>query len=99
MVQERGRIIHNSLRKHRKMMGYTLREVAWLLNLKSAGRLSRWEKGYSYPNLKNLLKISIAYQTLIDQLYHDYRNELTSDFKARLKSLQVRKKLKSHAEQ
>jgi transcriptional regulator with XRE-family HTH domain len=98
MVQEQGRIIHNSLRKHRKMMGYTLREVAWLLNLKSAGRLSKWEKGSSYPSLKNLLMLCIAYQTLVDQFYHDYRNELAIGFRARLKSFQAKNKLKSHAE-
>lgn len=72
--------IPNLLRKHRKLVGYKQSEVAEILDLKSANRISRWEKGQSAPGLINLLKLSIIYSTLCDQLYeeliHNMRNEI-----------------------
>ena len=72
--------IPNLLRKHRKLVGYKQSEVAEILDLKSANRISRWEKGQSAPGLLNLLKLSIIYSTLCDQLYeeliHSMRKEI-----------------------
>lgn len=63
----------NSLRKHRKMMGYTLKDVAWLLNLKCSSRISRWERGVAFPNAENLIKLGILYRSLADRLYAEQR--------------------------
>lgn len=57
-------------------MGYTQEDVAGLLGYKSASRISKWEKGISMPNVKNLLKLSYLYRTLADQLYYDLSREL-----------------------
>lgn len=52
-------------------MGYSQKEVARLLGHKDTTMLSRWEKGKSMPSARNLLKLSIIYRTLADQLYFD----------------------------
>src|SRR5258706_9721093 len=91
MVQGRTHF-HNSLRKHRKMMGYTLKKVAWLLNLKSTNRLSQWEHGIAKPNLINALKLCILYRTLVDQLFDEYRSELRVSLIKREQLLTAKKK-------
>ncbi len=59
----------NSLRKHRLLMGYKQNEVAKLLGLKSASRISKWEKGLAMPSVENLIKLSALYATLMNELY------------------------------
>ncbi len=72
--------IPNSLRKHRLQMGLTQKAVAKKLGFKSPNRLVRWEHGYAFPSIKNLLKLSAIYATLCDQLYRELftniKNEL-----------------------
>lgn len=75
----RKKHIPNLLRKHRRVMGYRQKEVAEILDLKSANRISRWEQGVATPGLFNLLKLSIVYSTLCDQLYIDLVAELRNE--------------------
>jgi len=79
MGNERKKHIPNLLRKHRKIVGYRQSEVAEILDLKSTNRISRWEKGMAAPGLLNLLKLSIIYSTLCDQLYQDLMSELRKE--------------------
>ncbi len=74
------------------MMGYTLKKVAWLLNLKSTNRLSQWEHGIAKPNLINALKLCILYRTLVDQLFDEYRSELRVSLIKREQLLTAKKK-------
>ena len=67
----RRKQIPNLLRKQRKLAGYRQKDVANMLNLKSASMISRWEKGAVAPSLLNLLKLSIIYSTLCDRLYDE----------------------------
>ena len=71
--------ISNYLRRYRLMLGYTQGQVASKLGIKSTSIISRWEKGSAFPDLRNLLKLSIIYKTLIDQLYFELRQTLTAD--------------------
>jgi len=73
-------------------MGYTLKNVAWLLDLKSTNRLSQWEHGIAKPNLMNALKLCILYRTLVDQLFNEYRNELRVSISKREQLLAAKKK-------
>jgi len=84
--------LHNRLRKHRKMMGYSIRDVAWLLNLKSANRISQWEQGKTKPSIDNLLRLGILYRSLTDQLYEDYRSILRDELTLREQELAAKKK-------
>ncbi len=61
-------------------MGYTQREVARKLGLTSRGRLSEWESGTRFPGIRNLIKLSLLYHTLIDELYLDLRQSIIEEF-------------------
>lgn len=74
------RKIPNLLRKYRKSRGLNQRQVAAILGLKSASRISRWERGNCLPCLMNAIRLSILCRTMIDGLFGDLaralRNEL-----------------------
>jgi len=61
------------------MLGFTQKEVAKILGITSTTVISRWENGRSSPDLKNLLKLSIIYKRLIDDLYFDLRSVMRSE--------------------
>jgi len=61
--------IPNNLRRYRKAIGLKQKDVAQILNLKSAGMISRWEKGVCLPSLINAIKLSGLYSMLIDALF------------------------------
>ena len=75
-----AKYLHNGyrLKKHRKMMGYSIREAAKLIGV-SPSRLSQWERGLKMPSVKNLLKLAILYHTLPDELYYDLRKSLVKE--------------------
>jgi transcriptional regulator with XRE-family HTH domain len=82
-----GRHIPNRLRKFRKISGYSQTDVMKLLGFKSTNRISRWEKGLAFPSVENLLKLSILYRTLADQLYPDLRNKFIQELSVKQKAL------------
>jgi len=61
--------VPNNLRRYRKAIGLKQKEVAEILNLKSAGMISRWEKGICLPSLTNVIKLSGIYSVLVDALF------------------------------
>jgi transcriptional regulator with XRE-family HTH domain len=71
--------IPNSLRRARKIAGFTQRQVARKLGIQGTSRISRWEKGLSVPNVTNLLKLSILYRVMPHELYHDYISSLSQE--------------------
>jgi len=68
--------IPNSLKEHRKLMGYSQSGVMRKLKLKSTAMISRWEKGEIMPSSDNLLKLSLLYKTLVNELYFERGKEL-----------------------
>jgi len=72
--------IPNNLKKYRRMMGFSQKDVAEMLGMKSASCISRWENGSSIPSWVHILKMSFLYSTLPNQLYgdlwHEVQNEL-----------------------
>jgi len=68
-------------------MGYSLKEIGFLLNLKSTSRLSRWEQGLCFPNVKNLILLGIIYRSLTDQFYFDLKKSLEAKINKREKKL------------
>lgn len=63
------------LRKHRKLMGLSRGTVARLLGHKSTDLISRWERGKALPSLENVLKLSVIYKTLVNELFYDHIRE------------------------
>ncbi len=61
--------VPNNLRKYRKALGLKQTDVARILNLKSAGMISRWEKGVCLPSLLNVFKLAGLYCVLVDALF------------------------------
>lgn len=63
--------IPNNLRKYRKIRGLKQKDVAFLLGLKSASRISRWETGKSFPSTRHALQLTIIYKAEWDDLFSD----------------------------
>jgi transcriptional regulator with XRE-family HTH domain len=61
--------VPNNLRKYRKALGLKQRDVANILNLKSVGMISRWEKGVCLPSSLNIFKLAGLYCVLVDALF------------------------------
>lgn len=76
------RHIPNRLMMHRKLMRYTQRQVATLLELHAA-QLSQWENGVKLPSSINLIKLSIIYRTLPTELYFEYFQEQKEQLKVK----------------
>ncbi len=67
------------LRKYRRVRRLRQQEVARLLGLKNSSRISRWEKGKCLPSLRNAIRLSIVYETMIDGLFRDLFAELREE--------------------
>ncbi|PQJ11957.1 hypothetical protein CJD36_009195 [Flavipsychrobacter stenotrophus] len=78
----------NQSRNIRLAAGFNQEDVAFLLNIKNIGRISQWENGIANPSIENLLKLSIVYGVLPDQLYYELRKKLVRDISERKKLLQ-----------
>lgn len=61
-------------------MGFQQKDVAEKLGLTDTAMISRWEQGVSMPSGENLLKLSILYKTLVNELY----NELIKEYQQEL---------------
>ena len=87
----------NQSRNFRIIAGLNQKEVAFLLNIKNFGRISEWEQGLSNPSIENLIKLSIVYRTLPDQLYYELRKILVKEIEGRekiLREIKEREKIK-----
>lgn len=72
--------IPNSLKKHRKLMRYSQEDVRRKLLLRNTSMISKWENGERMPSGENLLKLSVLYKTVVNELYYT----LTKDYQAAL---------------
>ena len=61
---------------HRKLLRYSMTQVAQLLDLQSTAPLSQWEKGIVMPSVLNLIKLSLLYRTYPNELYPEYFSDL-----------------------
>mgnify|MGYP005847750531 CR=1 FL=1 len=62
----------NNLRKHRKGMNLSQRDVANVLGFKNASLISRWERGITLPSGILLFKLSALYGRQIEELFIDH---------------------------
>jgi len=76
----------NQSRNFRNDEKLTQSDVAFLLNIKNAGRISEWENDLSNPSLEHLLTLGLIYHRQIEDIYYELRREL-------FKKLEVRRKL------
>ncbi len=73
------KVIPNLLRKYRRIRGLSQKQVAKILGLKSASRISRWEKGICIPSYVNVVRLSIIYRTMADALFRDLSRTLREE--------------------
>jgi transcriptional regulator with XRE-family HTH domain len=95
MVNE-GRHITNRLKFHRKIAGFRQQDVAYYLGHSSSSRIIKWEKGLATPGINNLIKLSILYGTLIEELYYDLFNVQKDILAKKKRCLQVSKGQSRH---
>ena len=57
-----------NIRRLRKEHHMTQRELAWYLQV-SVQAVSKWELGYTYPDLSMLLPIARLFSVSLDQLF------------------------------
>lgn len=67
------------LRRCRRSRGLTQKDVAHILQLRSASIVSRWEHGSQIPTTVNLVKLAVIYRTMTDAFLLDVRNQLKDD--------------------
>jgi len=75
MKNNKRKFIPNNLRRCRKVRGFTQKQVAKKLDLKSTAMISRWEAGVCIPKTDNLFDLAILYRTTSEALYWDYVQE------------------------
>ena len=70
----------NRLWQFRKKTGLSLRQVAYLISVKSGSSLSSYERGNYLPSLKSALKLAYIHnrptRVLFDDLFNDCRREV-----------------------
>jgi transcriptional regulator with XRE-family HTH domain len=79
--------IPNLLKKYRRIRGLDQKKVAQILGLKSASRISRWEKGDCIPSHVNVIRLSILYRTMADALFYDLAKALREEIYRREKQI------------
>jgi transcriptional regulator with XRE-family HTH domain len=71
--------IPNTLKECRKQAGLRQMDVANIMGFHSIDRICRWEKGRTYPHLRNLFKLSKLYGVKPEQLYGELLETLQVD--------------------
>ncbi|OPY74200.1 MAG: Helix-turn-helix domain protein [Syntrophorhabdus sp. PtaU1.Bin050] len=85
--------IPNSLRKFRKMSGYTQKQVAFFLGIENAGMISCWENGARFPSPVNIFRLAAIYHTMADALYIDLIRTVRREIQVRRDRLEARREL------
>lgn len=60
-----------SLRRYRRTRGLKQSEVAKRMGLCDSSLISRWETGFSLPDLENAIKLADIYDLTVDELFRD----------------------------
>jgi len=66
----------NNLHRYRKLNNLKQREVAKRMGLKDSSLISRWEQGFSLPDLENAFKLAVIYGVTVDALFINIRSSL-----------------------
>ena len=75
--------IPNRLRERRLELGLNQRQVAYILGLKDATKVSRWETGSSLPSLVNAFKLGGIFGRMTEHLFEDQMRKAWQEVKPR----------------
>ena len=76
-------------------MGFSQIQIKKRLKLKSTAMISRWESGLTMPSSRNLLKLSLLYKTLVNELYYTLSKELQAELFPAETDIQKQRKKKA----
>lgn len=79
--------LHNYLRMHRRKTGFTQKEIAFLIGSNQVGKISRYEKFYSIPQLKTILALEIIFQVTARELFAGLFEEVKKETCLRIEYL------------
>jgi transcriptional regulator with XRE-family HTH domain len=68
-MNKRKDIVPNKLREYRIKAGLTQKQLAKIVGVNSAERISHWETGNNVPRIEYLLKLGMVYKTSPKELY------------------------------
>jgi transcriptional regulator with XRE-family HTH domain len=69
----------NAIRHYRRKRHFRLKDMAVLLQHRSAAHVAHWEKGRKLPSLPNLLKLSAILKCPVELLYGNRFNAIRGD--------------------
>ncbi len=75
------------LKSHRKRSGFSQEELAFLLGLKVASAISRYEHGEREPDVRTAFAYQIVFQSLAHQLLPDIFADVCRDVTERARTL------------
>jgi len=58
------------MRRYRKICNLKQIEVARRMGLENSSLISRWETGFSLPDLENAFSLAAIYHVTVDELFH-----------------------------
>lgn len=88
--------LENYLRMHRRRAGLTQAEVAYLLGVRSGGKVSRYERFNRRPELETAVAFEIILGVAVGDLFAGIREDVEHEVKKRARRLQ-RRLLRDHA--
>jgi transcriptional regulator with XRE-family HTH domain len=77
----------NYLRSHRKQIGLSQSEVAFLLGFAEDGQVSRYEKGEIIPPLSTALALATVFDTSVSTLFPEMQYAVDKNILSRMKQL------------
>jgi transcriptional regulator with XRE-family HTH domain len=64
------------LRRYRKLNNLKQQNVAQRIGLQDGSLISRWENGFSLPDLENAFKLPMVYGVTVDVLFAELRRSV-----------------------
>lgn len=86
----------NNIKKYRKKIGLSLKELAKRVNIKNESTIKNWEEGKYLPRSgMSLVLLLIAFNTTANKLYPDYMRKIRREMNNRVAELKKLRELPS----
>lgn len=79
--------LHNYLRTHRKRVGFTQRDIAFLIGSNQTGKISRYETFDQIPHLTTVLAYEVIFQTPPRELFGGLFDKVAEEILKRSEAL------------
>jgi transcriptional regulator with XRE-family HTH domain len=79
--------LHNYLRTHRKKVGFSQKDIAFLVGCEHVGKISRYESCKQIPHLTTVIAYEVIFRTPSHALFQGIFETIESDIRVRAKRL------------